>query len=93
MLDGLAVSVGYLVGGILPLFPHFFVKEAWNGLVWSFVVCAIALFVFGFGKCWILNGRQIRTSLWEGAQMVILGSVAALGAVLCVRAFDGKLLQ
>ena len=30
----------------------------------------------------------MKTSLWEGGQMVILGSVAALAAVLCVKAFD-----
>ncbi|KAK4449044.1 putative vacuolar iron transporter protein [Podospora aff. communis PSN243] len=91
VLEGVAVAVGYLVGGILPLFPYFFVKEAWNGLVWSFGVCVVALFVFGFAKCWVLNGPRIRTSLWEGGQMVLLGSVAALAAVLCVRLLDGNL--
>ncbi|KAK5655808.1 hypothetical protein OQA88_5346 [Cercophora sp. LCS_1] len=89
VLEGVAVAVGYLVGGILPLFPYFFVSEAWNGLVWSFGVCVVALFVFGFAKCWVLSGGRMRTSLWEGVQMVVLGSVAALAAVLCVRVFDG----
>ena len=62
----------------------------------SFGVCAIALFVFGFGKYWVLNGRNrrnVNTSLWEGGQIVVLGSVAALAAVLYVRPFDGKLLH
>jgi len=51
VLEGLAVSVGYFVGGILPLFPYFFFMEAWTGLVWNFGVCIVTLFVFGFGKC------------------------------------------
>lgn len=33
--------------------------------------------------------RDVRRSAWEGAQMVMLGSIAALAAVLCVRLFDG----
>ena len=59
----------------------------------SFGVCVIAVFVSGFGKYWVLNGRNVNTSLWEGGQIVVLGSVAALAAVLYVRPFDGKLLQ
>jgi hypothetical protein len=53
------------------------------------------LYVFGFGKYWVLNGngRNVNTNLWEGGQIVVLGSVAALAAVLYVRPFDGKLLQ
>ena len=47
---GLSVSLGYLLGGLLPLFPYFFVGEVGDGLLWSFMVCAVALFVFGFCK-------------------------------------------
>lgn len=105
----LSVSLGYLLGGLLPLFPYFFVSRVGDGLLWSFAVCVLALFLFGFTKDFFLNrasqqhaeGRwssrrkgampwkDIRRSAWEGAQMVILGSVAALAAVLCVRAFEG----
>lgn len=105
-LAGSSVAVGYLLGGLLPLFPYLLVDQVKDGLLWSFVVCAVALFVFGFCKDFALSGksepsvavpgtrmripwRDIRRSAWEGAQMVILGSVAALAAVLCVRAFEG----
>ncbi|AEO63089.1 uncharacterized protein THITE_41067 [Thermothielavioides terrestris NRRL 8126] len=104
LMAGLTVALGYLVGGMLPLFPYFLVNQVKDGLVWSFGVCAVALFVFGFCKHLALSGQQprsggetgrrvrwkdLRRSAWEGAQMVILGSVAALAAVLCVRAFEG----
>lgn len=104
VITGLAVSTGYLVGGVIPLFPYFFVHEVEAGLLWSFVVCIIALFAFGFGKEFLLSkgsdgvsGRKgipwpkIRSSAWEGFQMVILGGIAAVAAVLCVRLFDGVL--
>ncbi|KAK4235651.1 VIT family-domain-containing protein [Achaetomium macrosporum] len=96
LLAGLSVAVGYLLGGVLPLFPYFFVNQVKDGLFWSFGVCAVALFVFGFCKDFALSGEprkmrwsDIRRSAWEGTQMVVLGSVAALAAVLCVRAFEG----
>lgn len=104
VVEGLAVSFGYLVGGVLPLFPYFFVADVNTGLLWSFVVCVVALFGFGFGKRYYLWGggaparlgakksaswKRVRASLWEGFQMVILGSIAALAAVLCVRLFEG----
>ncbi|KAK3900460.1 VIT family-domain-containing protein [Staphylotrichum tortipilum] len=104
VITGLSVSLGYLVGGVIPLFPYFFVHEVGAGLLWSFVVCIIALFAFGFGKEFLLTkggegvaGRKgipwpkIRSSAWEGFQMVILGGIAAVAAVLCVRLFDGVL--
>ncbi|KAL2015062.1 hypothetical protein VTK56DRAFT_6414 [Thermocarpiscus australiensis] len=96
LMAGLSVALGYLLGGVLPLFPYFFVNQVKDGLLWSFGVCAVALFVFGFCKDFALSGEprkmrwsDVRRSAWEGAQMVLLGSVAALAAVLCVRAFEG----
>ena len=108
IMVGLSVSLGYLLGGLLPLFPYFLVSKVEDALIWSFVVCVIALFIFGFTKDFLLTPetsawerlraaktlrkipwRDIRRSTWEGLQMVILGSVAALAAVLCVRLFEG----
>ncbi|KAK4190884.1 vacuolar iron transporter 1 [Podospora australis] len=104
IVAGLSVSLGYLLGGILPLFPYFFVGSTDNvyvGLGWSFAVCVIALFVFGFGKDFVVssgsgghNGRndkrrRVKKAVWEGLQMVALGSIAAIAAVLCVKVFDG----
>ncbi|KAK4221329.1 VIT family-domain-containing protein [Podospora fimiseda] len=94
ILSGLSVALGYLLGGIIPLFPYFFLKETDDplskGLAWSFGVCVIALFVFGFGKAWVLGDeKRFGRCLWEGIQMVVLGSVAAGAALLCVRGFEG----
>ncbi|KAK4176270.1 VIT family-domain-containing protein [Triangularia setosa] len=104
VIAGLAVSFGYLLGGILPLFPYFFVgmENVHVGLAWSFGVCVVALFVFGFGKDFILTRndkrldvadvrRRVKRAVWEGVQMALLGSVAAVAAVLCVKAFEGLL--
>ncbi|KAK4461467.1 VIT family-domain-containing protein [Cladorrhinum samala] len=106
-LVGLSVSLGYLLGGLLPLFPYFFVANVGDGLKWSFGVCLFALFGFGFLKDFCLNRgqqasgggaggdkkrrvswRDVRTSAWEGTQMALMGGVAAIAAVLCVKLFE-----
>lgn len=109
-MSGLSVALGYLIGGSLPLFPYFIVEQVGDGLLWSFIVCVIALFSFGFIKDFVLHIHQaneevwlkqkglgkeswtwqdICRSSWEGTQMVMLGSLAAVAAVLCVRLFEG----
>ncbi|KAI1144671.1 VIT family-domain-containing protein [Hypoxylon sp. FL0543] len=108
---GLSVSFGYMVGGLLPLFPYFFVSRVDDGLKWSFAVCILALFVFGFSKEYLLNraaspedgwqdgeaGREVarwervKQGLWEGMRMVIMGGIAAIAAVFCVKLFDDVL--
>ncbi|KAK8048178.1 VIT family-domain-containing protein [Apiospora phragmitis] len=106
VMVGLSVSIGYLLGGLLPLFPYFFVSQVGDGLRWSFGVCILALFLFGFTKHYLLQDgaqrygrhplhkkkaqwKRVRASLWEGAQMVVLGSIAAVTAVLAVKALEG----
>jgi VIT1/CCC1 family predicted Fe2+/Mn2+ transporter len=106
VLNGVSVAMGYLLGGLLPLFPYFFVTEVCAGLKWSFGVCIVALFIFGFTKHYLLQEEvedkhwshawhyhsrrwnRIRQSAWEGLQMVILGSIAAFAALLCVKASE-----
>ncbi|KAI0110431.1 Ccc1 family [Nemania sp. FL0031] len=103
IISGLCVALGYLTGGFLPLAPYFFVNTVTAGLRWSFGICLVALFIFGFTKAYVLNSSSIRKSssrrnawwtivrrsIWEGLTMTILGSIAALAAVLAVRLFSG----
>ncbi|KAI1151560.1 Ccc1 family [Nemania diffusa] len=103
IFSGLSVALGYLIGGLLPLAPYFFVRNVDQGQRWSLGICLVALFLFGFAKEYILDSssmsksmstkkaqwRIIKRSLWEGITMVILGGLAALAAVLAVRFFSG----
>lgn len=104
---GVSVALGYLVGGFLPLWPYFFVTHVGDGLRYSFAVCIVALFLFGFIRDFALDSssssassthvggrrripwRRLWKSTFEGLQMVILGGIAAIAAVLCVRLFEG----
>ncbi|KAI1087773.1 DUF125-domain-containing protein [Rostrohypoxylon terebratum] len=105
---GLSISFGYMLGGLLPLFPYFFVGSVDDGLQWSFFVCILTLFIFGFTKDFLLHPesaedrwrnenpsrepakwKRVKHSSWEGIRMVVMGGIAAVAAVLCVRLFEG----
>ncbi|KAL6868599.1 Ccc1 family [Trichoderma novae-zelandiae] len=91
--SGLSISLGYIIGGTIPLLPYFFAATVGLGLRWSIALCLMALMAFGAGKSWLLRGGGAGSSwtrcVWEGLQMLILGSLAALASVLCVSLLGG----
>ncbi|OTA02199.1 iron transporter [Trichoderma parareesei] len=93
--SGLSISLGYIIGGTIPLLPYLFAATVGLGLRWSTALCLVALMSFGAGKSWLLRGGEAESSswmrcVWEGLQMLILGSLAALAAVLCVSLLGGS---
>ncbi|CEI39949.1 hypothetical protein FVEN_g2214 [Fusarium venenatum] len=86
IISGLTISLGYAVGGIIPLLPYFFASTVGMGLRLSSILCLMVLFTFGAGKRWILSSdrEKIISCLVEGLQMLVLGAMAAGAAVLCV---------
>lgn len=85
--SGLSISLGYVVGGVIPLLPYLFAATVGLALRWSIALCLIALMSFGSGKSWLLGGQEKgwKRCIWAGVQMMILGSVAAGAAVGCVQ--------
>lgn len=50
------IGMGYLLGGLIPLLPYFFTPKASTGLLWSCIVTAFVLLVFGAVKTHITGG-------------------------------------
>jgi len=70
------IGMSYVVGGLIPLSPYFFVKNTVTGLEISAVITLICLFVFGFFK-----SRMTGVPALPGAFKVMLtGAVAAAAA-------------
>ncbi|KAI0201339.1 Ccc1 family [Astrocystis sublimbata] len=67
VVSGFSVALGYLLGGILPLAPYFFVSNVTEGLIWSFGICIIALFIFGFTKEYVLQLNAMNQDWESGA--------------------------
>ncbi|KAL6924004.1 hypothetical protein FSHL1_001257 [Fusarium sambucinum] len=86
IISGLTISLGYSVGGIIPLLPYFFASTVGMGLRLSSILCLVVLFTFGAGKRWILSSDRdnVISCLIEGLQMLVLGAMAAGASVLCV---------
>lgn len=78
------IGLSYVVGGIIPLSPYFFVQDGATGLKISAVITLCCLFLFGFFK-----SRITGVNPWWGAVRVTL-----IGAVAAACAFGiAKLIQ
>ncbi len=77
--SGLTIAGAYIVGGIVPLIPYFFVSKAVDALPYSAGSTMIALLVFG-----LLKGKAAGISPIQSAiQTVVVGGLAA-GAAFCL---------
>ncbi|KAJ0163450.1 Protein CCC1 [Colletotrichum tanaceti] len=94
LVSALTIAAGYLLGGLVPLFPYFFVpaEDVYLALYISVAVMAVALFAFGYVKTCIVSGwsgvRCVRQAVVGGLEMVVVGGAAAGAAMGLVKAFD-----
>lgn len=67
------IGASYIVGGLIPLSPYFFVKDGISGLEISAVVTLLCLMIFGYFK-----SKLTGTPPWEGAlKVAFIGAMAA----------------
>src|SRR6478752_5092966 len=65
------IGVSYIVGGMVPLSPYFFVYRAQQGLIISVVITLICLYIFGFFKSRITGVNPIT----GGLKIMLIGAV------------------
>lgn len=76
--SALNIGISYIVGGLVPLSPYFFVSTPTDGLKISVVVTLLCLFIFGFFKSKITG-----VNAWWGATRVMLIGAAASCCFWC----------
>lgn len=82
-----AVTIGlsYIVGGIIPLSPYFFIADSHNALYYSCAITVVCLFVFGY-----LKSKVTGQPAFSGALKVLLiGAFAAAAAFFMARLING----
>jgi VIT1/CCC1 family predicted Fe2+/Mn2+ transporter len=84
--SALTIGVSYIVGGIIPLSPYFFIKDAQSALAYSCVVTIICLFIFGFFKS-KMTGQP---ALMGALKVVVIGALAAGAAFMMAKLINGK---
>jgi vacuolar iron transporter family protein len=83
-ISALTIAVSYIVGGIIPLIPYFFVNVPSQGLLASVILTLIILFIFGGVK-----GRFTGTPIFKsGFETMIVGGLAAAAAFILARSFS-----
>lgn len=77
--SALNIGLSYVVGGLVPLSPYFFVSSPAIGLKISALVTLLCLFIFGYFK-----SRITGVNAWWGAVRVMLIGAAAAAAAFGV---------
>ena len=77
------IGLSYIVGGMVPLSPYFFVTTPAEGLKWSVVITIVCLFFFGFFKAKVTGQNPLGGAI----RVMLIGSVAAAAAFFIARLF------
>ncbi|MBS1752907.1 MAG: VIT1/CCC1 transporter family protein [Ferruginibacter sp.] len=81
--SALNIGISYIVGGIIPLAPYFFIDNSVEALKISVIVTLFCLFVFGYFK-----SRITGINPWLGAiKVTIIGAIAAAAAFAVAKLF------
>ena len=83
--SALNIGLSYVVGGLVPLSPYFFVDSPTEGLKISAAVTLLCLFVFGWFK-----SKMTGVNVWSGAlRVMLIGAAAAAAAFGVAKLFEG----
>ena len=80
------IGMSFIVGGLIPLSPYFFIANTFDALKLSVVVTLICLFVFGYFKSKLTGVNP----LIGGLKVMMIGAAAAAAAFGIAKAIDGK---
>jgi VIT1/CCC1 family predicted Fe2+/Mn2+ transporter len=81
--SALNIGISYVVGGLVPLSPYFFIQSPGEALRISVVVTLVCLFIFGFFK-----SKVTGVNPWGGAlRVTLIGAAAAAAAFFVARLF------
>jgi VIT1/CCC1 family predicted Fe2+/Mn2+ transporter len=83
--------MGYLVGGLIPLLPYFFIDHVTTALLWSSVITVIVLLAFGVLKARVSGAAQTFSGyIWSATSTMLVGGMAAGVAYGVVAALEGS---
>ncbi|CAE6524535.1 unnamed protein product [Rhizoctonia solani] len=90
-ISAFTIGAGYLVGGLVPLVPYFFVESARIGLLYSCIVTGITLLVFGAVKTHYTGATGGAGGyIWGAVSTLLVGGFAAGAAFGIVHALEAS---
>ncbi|TNY23961.1 VIT family-domain-containing protein [Rhodotorula diobovata] len=89
-VSAFTIGVSYLLGGLVPLLPYFFIDLAFDALMWSIGITSVVLLVFGIFKTYF-TGAAIGVSgyTYGAVSTLLVGAFAAGASFLIVSALEG----
>jgi predicted membrane protein (TIGR00267 family) len=84
--SAVTIGISYIIGGIIPLSPYFFVDESQRALMYSCAITVVCLFVFGYFKSKV-TGQPVFTG---ALKVLFIGALAAAAAFLMAKLINGK---
>jgi VIT1/CCC1 family predicted Fe2+/Mn2+ transporter len=83
--SALNIGLSYIVGGLVPLSPYFFISSPTDALKISVAITLVCLFWFGYFKSKMTGVRA-----WTGAiRVMMIGALAAGAAFTVAKLFEG----
>ena len=78
------IGASYIIGGMVPLIPYFFVSTSLEGLKLSAIITLVCLYIFGFFK-----SKMTGINPWIGGLKVMMIGALAAGTAFTI----AKLIQ
>jgi len=84
--SAVTIGISYIVGGIIPLSPYFFISSSVEALYYSCFITAFCLFIFGYFKSRVTGQPPFSGAL----KVLIIGALAAAAAFGMAKLINGK---
>ena len=81
LTSALTIAASYVVGGLIPLSPYFFLSPITTALLFSVIATLLALLLFGYVKGRFTGASPLRSAF----QTALIGGLAAAAAFLIAR--------
>ncbi|EAU84122.1 membrane fraction protein [Coprinopsis cinerea okayama7 len=89
-ISAFTIGMGYLVGGLIPLLPYFFIPKSQVALIYSCILTGIILLIFGAVKARVTGaGVSAGSYVWGAVSTLMVGGIAAGAAFAIVAALEG----
>lgn len=90
-VSAFTIGMGYLLGGLIPLLPYFFVPRAHVALMYSAIVTGLTLLLFGVVKTHVSGAAGgLRGYAYGAVSTLFVGGAAAAAAYGIVAALESK---
>jgi vacuolar iron transporter family protein len=74
--SALNIGIAYIIGGIIPLTPYFFIADSTSALSYSVIATLVCLFIFGYFKSRITGVPPLAGAV----KVTLIGAIAAAAA-------------